>query len=153
MLPRAQFDVSALYYQKSLYTDPARAEAFKAKYGHALAVPETWDQFRDQAINRWFHELGVANGGRMFTPAFNSPAGKQALLWVVDLYAAGAVPPGTTNDLWDDPGNGFASGTVGINLDWPGWAGFFNDPAASRVAGNVGVAPAPKGSAGVRTGC
>ena len=92
-------------------------------------MPETWDQFRDQAIffaappnfygtqhagkdeaiNRRFHELAVANGGRMFTPAFNSPAGKQALLWVVDLYAAGAVPPGTTNDLWDDPGNGAAS--------------------------------------------
>ena len=51
MLPRAQFDVSALYYQKSLYADPAKAEAFKAKYGYDLAVPETWDQFRDQALD------------------------------------------------------------------------------------------------------
>jgi multiple sugar transport system substrate-binding protein len=176
MLPRAQFDVSALYYQKSLYTDPAKAEAFKAKYGYDLAVPETWDQFRDQAmffadppnfygtqyagkdeaINGRFYELVVANGGKMFnddmTPAFNSDAGKEALQWFVDLYKAGAVPPGTTNYLWDDLGNGFASGTIGLNLDWPGWSGFFNDPKASKVAGNVGVAPAPKGSAGVRTG-
>lgn len=176
MLPRAQFDVSALYYQKSLYTDPAKAEAFKAKFGYDLAVPETWDQFRDQAIffadppnfygtqyagkdeaiNGRFYELVVANGGRMFnddwTPAFNSDAGKQALQWFVDLYKAGAVPPGTTNYLWDDLGNGFASGTVALNLDWPGWSGFFNDPASSKVAGNIGVAPAPKGSAGVRTG-
>ncbi len=29
MLPRAQFDVSALYYQKSLYQDEARKKAFK----------------------------------------------------------------------------------------------------------------------------
>ncbi len=176
MLPRAQFDVSALYYQKSIYTDPAKAEAFKAEYGYDLAVPETWDQFRDQAIffadppnfygtqyagkdeaiNGRFYELVVANGGRMFnddfSPAFNSPEGKMALQWFVDLYKAGAVPPGTTNYLWDDLGNGFASGTIGLNLDWPGWSGFFNDPAASKVAGNVGVAPAPKGAAGVRTG-
>lgn len=176
MLPRAQFDVSALYYQKSLYEDAAKAEAFKTEYGYDLAPPETWDQFRDQAkffadppnfygtqyagkdeaINGRFYELVVANGGKMFnddfTPAFNSPAGKEALQWFVDLYAAGSVPPGTTNYLWDDLGNGFASGTIALNLDWPGWSGFFNDPAASKVAGNVGVAPAPKGSAGVRTG-
>ena len=176
MLPRAQFDVSALYYLKSNYTDPAKAEAFKAKYGYDLAVPETWDQVRDQAeffaappnfygtqfagkdeaIVGRFYELVVANGGKMFnddfTPAFNSPAGKEALQWFVDLYKAGAVPPGTTNYLWDDLGNGFASGTIALNLDWPGWSGFFNDPSASKAAGNVGVAPAPKGSAGVRTG-
>ncbi|SEC19588.1 sugar ABC transporter substrate-binding protein [Rhodobacter sp. 24-YEA-8] len=176
MLPRAQFDVSALYYQKSLYADPAKAEAFKAKYGYDLAPPETWDQFReqaeffadppnfygtqyagkDEAINGRFYELIVANGGKIFnddwSPAFNSDAGKESLQWFVDLYKAGAVPPGTTNYLWDDLGNGFASGTIALNLDWPGWSGFFNDPAASKVAGNVGVAPAPKGSAGVRTG-
>ncbi|TGV82789.1 extracellular solute-binding protein, partial [Mesorhizobium sp. M2D.F.Ca.ET.145.01.1.1] len=67
-------------------------------------------------------------------------------------YKAKAVPAGTTNYLWDDLGQGFASGTVAINLDWPGWAGFFNDPKSSKVAGNVGVKVAPKGSAGVRTG-
>ncbi len=176
MLPRAQFDVSALYYQKSLYEDADKAAAFKAEYGYDLAVPTTWDQVRDQAVffadppNFYgtqyagkdeaivgrFYELVVANGGALFnddfSPAFNSDAGKQSLQWFVDLYAAGAVPAGTTNYLWDDLGNGFASGTVALNLDWPGWAGFFNDPAASKVAGNLGVAPAPMGSAGVRTG-
>ena len=69
-----------------------------------------------------------------------------------DLYKAKAVPAGTTNYLWDDLGQGFASGTVAINLDWPGWAGFFNDPKSSKVAGNVGVKVAPKGSSGKRTG-
>lgn len=176
MLPRAQFDVSALYYQKDLYTDPAKAEAFKAEYGYDLAVPETWAELKDQAIffadgpNFYgtqyagkdeaivgrYYEMIVAEGGNLFDasfhPAFNSEAGKRALQWFVDLYDAKAVPAGTTNYLWDDLGNGFASGTVALNLDWPGWAGFFNDPSASKVAGNLGVAPAPKGSAGVRTG-
>jgi multiple sugar transport system substrate-binding protein len=176
LLPRAQFDVSALYYQKSLYEDADKATAFEAEYGYPLAVPETWDHVRDQskffanppdffgtqyagkdeAINGRFYEMLVAEGGEYLDadgrPAFNSPAGVKALQWFVDLYAAKAVPVGVPNYLWDDLGQGFASGTVALNLDWPGWAGFFNDPASSQVAGNVGVAPPPVGSAGKRTG-
>ncbi len=98
----------------------------------------------------------VANGGKMFnddwTPAFNSAAGKEALQWFVDLYKAKAVPPGTTSYLWDELGAGFASGTIAIDLDWPGWSGFFNDPESSKVAGNVGITVQPVGSAGIHTG-
>lgn len=176
MLPRAQFDVSTLYYQKSLYEDADKAAEFEAEYGYPLAVPETWDQVSDQAkffanppdffgtqyagkdeaINGRFYEMLVAEGGEYLDadgrPAFNSAAGVRALQWFVDLYAAKAVPVGVPNYLWDDLGQGFASGTVALSLDWPGWAGFFNDPASSQVAGNVGVAPPPKGSSGKRTG-
>src|SRR6478735_7650278 len=176
MLPRAQFDVSALYYQKSLYQDEAKKTAFKAKYGYDLAPPDTWAQVSDQAeffasppdfygtqfagkeeaINGRFYEMVVAEGGEYLDkdgkPVFNSDAGVRALDWFVNLYKAKAVPAGTTNYLWDDLGQGFASGTIAINLDWPGWAGFFNDPKSSKVAGNVGVKVQPKGSAGVRTG-
>ncbi len=53
--------------------------------------------------------------------------------------------------MWDDLGQGFASGTIALNLDWPGWAGFFNDPDSSKAASNVGVAVQPMGSA-TRTG-
>ncbi len=176
MLPRAQFDVSALYYQKSLYEDDAKKAEFKEKYGYDLAPPDTWQEVSDQAkffanppqfygtqfagkeeaINGRFYEMVVAEGGEYLDadgrPAFNSEAGVRALNWFVDLYKAKAVPAGTTNYLWDDLGQGFASGTVALNLDWPGWAGFFNDPESSKVAGNVGVKVQPKGSSGARTG-
>ncbi|RUU61179.1 sugar ABC transporter substrate-binding protein [Mesorhizobium sp. M2C.T.Ca.TU.002.02.1.1] len=176
MLPRAQFDVSALYYQKSLYENADNKTKFKAKYGYDLAPPDTWKEVTDQAeffanppnfygtqfagkeeaINGRFYEMVIAEGGEYLDkdgkPVFNSEAGIRALDWFVNLYKAKAVPAGTTNYLWDDLGQGFASGTVAINLDWPGWAGFFNDPKSSKVAGNVGVKVAPKGSAGVRTG-
>ncbi|MFV0409479.1 MAG: ABC transporter substrate-binding protein [Paracoccus sp. (in: a-proteobacteria)] len=176
MLPRAQFDVSAMYYQKSLFEDEANKTAFKEKFGYDLAPPETWEQVTDQAgfftnppdffgtqyagkdeaINGRFYEMLRAEGGEYLDaegrPAFNSEAGVRALQWFVDLYNAKAVPAGVPNYLWDDLGQGFASGTVALNLDWPGWAGFFNDPASSKVAGNVGVAPPPKGSSGARTG-
>ncbi|MDG4894333.1 MULTISPECIES: sugar ABC transporter substrate-binding protein [unclassified Mesorhizobium] len=176
MLPRAQFDVSALYYQKSLYQDEAKKKAYKAKYGEELAPPDTFDEMaqqaeffasppdfygtqyagKEEAINGRFYEMVIADGGEYLDkdgkPAFNSEAGVKALDWFVKLYKAKAVPAGTTNYLWDDLGQGFASGTVAINLDWPGWAGFFNDPKSSKVAGNVGVKVQPKGSSGKRSG-
>ncbi|WP_244423954.1 sugar ABC transporter substrate-binding protein [Phyllobacterium sp. YR531] len=176
MLPRAQFDVSALYYQKSLYQDETRKTAFKAKYGYDLTPPDTWAQVTDQAeffadppnfygtqfagkeeaINGRFYEMLIAEGGEYIDadgkPAFNSEAGIRALDWFVKLYKDKAVPAGTTNYLWDDLGQGFASGSVALNLDWPGWATFFNDPKSSKVAGNVGVKVQPSGSSGKRTG-
>ncbi|MCT7376992.1 ABC transporter substrate-binding protein [Chelativorans salis] len=176
MLPRAQFDVSALYYLKSLYEDEENKAKFKDEYGYELTPPDTWQEVADQArffanppdfygtqyagkeeaINGRFYEMLVAEGGEYLDaegrPAFNSEAGVRALDWFVDLYQAKAVPAGTTNYLWDDLGQGFASGTIAINLDWPGWAGFFNDPESSKVAGNVGVKVQPKGSSGKRTG-
>lgn len=176
MLPRAQFDVSALYYQKHLYADAANQKAFKEKFGYDLTPPTTWAQVSDQAkffsnppdfygtqfagkeeaINGRFYEMVVANGGQYLDgegrPAFNSQAGIDALNWFVDLYKAKAVPVGTTSYLWDDLGQGFASGSIALDLDWPGWASFFNDPKSSKVAGDVGVVPAPTGTAGIPTG-
>jgi multiple sugar transport system substrate-binding protein len=176
MLPRAQFDVSALYYQKSLYTDEAKKTAFKAKYGYDLAPPKTWKEVSDQstffanppnfygtqfpgkeeAINGRFYEMLVAEGGEYLDkdkkPAFNSEAGVRALDWFVNMYKAKAVPAGVTNYLWDDLGAGFASGTVALDLDWPGWASYFNDPKSSKIAGNVGVVVQPVGSSGKHTG-
>ncbi|WP_343313421.1 sugar ABC transporter substrate-binding protein [Brucella sp. BE17] len=176
MLPRAQYDVSALYYQKSLYEDDARKATFKEEYGYDLVPPKTWKEVSEQAvffadppnfygtqfagkeeaINGRFYEMLVAEGGEYLdkdgNPAFNSEAGVRALDWFVNLYKSKAVPAGTTNYLWDELGAGFASGTIALNLDWPGWASYFNDPKSSKIVGNVGVVVAPEGSAGKRTG-
>jgi multiple sugar transport system substrate-binding protein len=174
-LPRHS-DVSNFFYQKSLYEDAEKQAAFKEKYGYDLAPPETWAQVKDQAIffsnppdfygfqfvgkdeaiTGRFYEMLVANGGAMFddkwVPTFNSPAGVEALNFFVDLYAAKAVPAGVPNYTWDDTGLGFGSGSIAMNLDWGGWSSYFNDPANSKVAGNVGLIRAPKGSGGKRTG-
>lgn len=174
-LPRHS-DVSNLFYKKSLYADQANKDAFKAKYGYDLTPPETFDQFKDQAmffanaptfygtqyvgkdeaITGRFYEMLVANGGALFdenwNPTFNSEAGVKTVNWFKELYDAKAVPAGVLNYLWDDTGLGFASGTVALNLDWAGWASFFNDPANSKVAGDVGLVRAPKGDGGKRSG-
>jgi multiple sugar transport system substrate-binding protein len=174
-LPRHS-DVSNLFYIKSLYEDADNQAGFKAEYGYDLMPPETWSQVKDQAlffanppdffgtqfvgkdeaITGRFYEMLVAEGGALFSddwePTFNSEAGVRALSFFVDLYEAGAVPVGVPNYLWDDTGLGFASGTVAMNLDWGGWSAFFNDPENSKVAGDIGLIRAPKGSAGIRTG-
>lgn len=174
-LPRHS-DVSNFFYQKSLYEDQTKKDAFKAKYGYDLAPPETWAQVSDQAkffaappdfygfqfvgkdeaITGRFYEMLVAEGGAMFddamVPTFNSEAGVKALNFFVDLYTSKAVPAGVPNYTWDDTGLGFGSGSVAMDLDWGGWSSYFNDPANSKVAGNVGLVRAPKGSSGKRTG-
>jgi multiple sugar transport system substrate-binding protein len=169
-------DVSNVYYQKDLYEDEARKKEFKEKYGYALKPPDTWEQFKDQAIffsdppNFYgttyvgkdeaiagrYMEMLYCYGGKLFDknwkPVFNSKEGVAALQWFVDLYEAKAVPSGVLNYLWGDTGMGFASGTIALDLDWAGWAGYFNDPENSKVAGNIGIIRGPKGPGGKRTG-
>ena len=169
-------DVSDMYYQKDLYDSADNQAKYKAKYGKDLVPPVTIDDFKQQAqffanppnlygtifpgkeegLTGRFYELLVTYGGQLFDdkwkPAFNSDAGVKALEFFKDLYAAKAVPPGTINYLWDDIGQSFAAGTVALDYDWPGWAGFFNDPKNSKIAGKVGVARAPVGPTGKRPG-
>jgi multiple sugar transport system substrate-binding protein len=169
-------DVSNLYYQRALYESADNRAKYKARFGRDLAPPTTIDEFKQQAIffsnppNLYgtvypgkeegltgrFYEMVRSYGGELFDknwkPAFNSPAGLQALQFFIDLYKAKAVPAGTINYLWDDIGQSFASGTIALDYDWPGWASYFNDPKNSKIAGKVGVIRAPAGPTGKRPG-
>jgi multiple sugar transport system substrate-binding protein len=174
-LPRVT-DVSNLYYLKDLYENADNKAKYKAKFGTELAPPVTYDELKQQVIffanppNLYgtafagkdegmtgrFMEIVRANGGDMFDenwkPIFNSKAGVDALQWFMDIYNAKAVPAGTVNYTWDDIGQAFAAGTLAVDLDWPGFAAFYNDPAKSKVAGKVGFALSPLGTAGKRGG-
>jgi multiple sugar transport system substrate-binding protein len=174
-LPRHS-DVSALYYNKLVYNDPDNRVRYKAKFGKELVPPGTWTEFaqqaqffskpptmygtqfpgKEEALTGRFYEMLLAEGGQLFDknwhPAFNSESGVRALNFFIDLYKAGAVPKSVDTYNWDELGAGFAGGTVALDLDWAGWAGYFNDPKNSKVANQVGIAQAPKGSSGKRTG-
>lgn len=174
-LPRVT-DISNTYYRKSLYDDPKNKAAYKAKYGKDLAPPATYEDMKNQIIffanppNLYgtafagkdegatgrFMEIVRANGGDMFDknwkPTFNSPAGQAALQWFVDIYKAKAVPAGTVNYGWDEIGQAMAAGQLAVDLDWPGFAGFYLDPTKSKIANDVGFATAPVGTSGHRGG-
>jgi multiple sugar transport system substrate-binding protein len=170
MVPRAQFDVRSLYYKKSLYSSKKNQTDFKKEHGYELILPKTWEEVKvhaiffskldnmyghqfggkDEALVGTFYEFLISEGGSMFDknnkPTFNSDAGVKALQWFRDLYAAKAVPAGTIQYVWDELGSGFASGTIALDFDWPGWSGYFNDPKNSKIAGDVGILPPPMGS-------
>ena len=174
-LPRHS-DVSEVFYNKALYASPANKAAYKARYHKDLTPPATWAEFAQQAkffthapdlygtqfagksepLTGRYYEMLVAEGGQLldqnWRPGFNSPAGLRALNYFVDLYQSGAVSKNTPNMGWNELAQAFASGHVALNLDWSGWAQYYNDPKTSRIAGQVGVLRAPKGSSGKRTG-
>ena len=167
MLPRAQFDVSALYYLKSNYTDDAKKKAFKDKYGYELAPPTTWQQVKDQAIffsnppnfygtefagkeeaiNGRFYEMLVAEGGEYIDskgqPAFNSDAGVRALNGSSISTRPRRCPPARRIISGTILARASHPGTVALNLDWPGWATSSTIRESSKVAGNVGVVVQP----------
>jgi multiple sugar transport system substrate-binding protein len=169
-------DISGVFYNKSLYASADNKAAYKARYHKELRPPLTWAEFAQQAkfftrapdlygtqfagksepLTGRFYEMLIAEGGQLldknWRPAFNSPAGLRALNYFVDLYQSGAVPKNTPNLGWNDLGQAFASGHIALNLDWAGWARYYNDPKTSRIAGQVGILRAPKGSGGKRTG-
>jgi multiple sugar transport system substrate-binding protein len=174
-IPRST-DIEALYYNKTAYADPANRDAYKKKFGQDLTPPKNFAEFtqqatfftkapnfygtqfpgKDEALTGTFYSLLVANGGQLLDakmqPTFNSPAGVKTLDWFVNLYKAGVVPKGVPSYVWDDLGNNFASGKVALDLDWPGFASFYNDPKTSKLAGNVGVVRAPLGAGNKRPG-
>ena len=174
-LPRVT-DVSNLYYRKSLYEDADNQVRYKEQFGADLAPPKTFEEFKqqviffadppnlygtafagkDEGLSGRFMEILRANGGDMFDenwrPIFNSPEGVAAVQWFKDIYDAGAVPAGTVNYTWDDIGQAMAAGQLAIDLDWPGFAGYYSDPASSKIADELGFATAPVGSAGIRGG-
>ena len=111
---------------------------------------------RTRACRAGSWRFSGANGGDIFDenwkPIFNSEAGVAAVNWFKDIYDAKAVPAGTVNYTWDDIGQAMAAGQLAIDLDWPGFAGYYSDPTSSKIADDLGFATAPVGSAGIRGG-
>jgi multiple sugar transport system substrate-binding protein len=69
-----------------------------------------------------------------------------------ELYAAGAMPPGMTNFLWEDVAQNWVNGIIGMYTEWFGWYSYFQDPKSSKVAGKFDLARQPKGDGGINSG-
>jgi multiple sugar transport system substrate-binding protein len=140
-------------------------------------APETWDQFKEQALKMTdsatgvygtqfagkeealtgrFYEVMTAEGGQLFNDKWestiNSPAGVKAATMFADLYKAKAMPAEMTNFLWEDVAKNFANGLIGQYTEWFGWYGFFQDPANSKVAEKFDLARQPKGDGNIHSG-
>ena len=120
-----EIDATGFAYRKDWFEDPAEMAAFEAKYARPLAVPDTWDEFRDVAeffyrpdekkygcvlltdrgydsVVMGFQQIMWAFGGHWGDPNtyevqghVNSPGSVEALTFMKELL--GFAPPGGTN--------------------------------------------------------
>ena len=133
-----------------------------------LKVPETYEDFskalrvlKDQSgigaltsrgqaghqcVHAWLLHLNPM-GGSVFDdqwqPRFNDKAGVAALKFLQDVVATG--PAGIPGYGQGESNTAFLQGQAAMYLDSTSLAGVINDPARSKVAGNVSWALHPKG--------
>ncbi len=159
-------DTWILYYRKDLFEDPKEQQAFKAKYGHDLKTPATWDEFnhiaefftrpdqnlygatewRAKGVTYWwfFERLGSLGGsyfGDGMKPAIASPEGIKALedLKAMNQYMA----PDVMSFGYAETVEAFSSGQAAMLITWPAAGKNFVDAKASKVIGKVGYTTVP----------
>jgi multiple sugar transport system substrate-binding protein len=162
-----QANALTMTYRSDLFDDPKEQAAFKQRYGRALAVPTTWNEFIDVArfftrpqqklwgttlmagVGDWstddFKSLLASFGGDGhlvtddFKLAFQSPQGVKALQFYSDLINKYKVTPrGTTSASWDTVASTFGSGLTAMGFN-------YHNMSLNPGKGQVSNAVAPKG--------
>ncbi len=164
-------DAMGLVYRKDLFEDPAEMEAFKAKYGYDLAVPQTYLQLRD--ISEFFTRpdknlYGLASygsrdydavtspldgvlwsfGGELWDPAtkqalgvINSDTNVKALEFYADLFKF--MPPGAAGWFYDEVNNAVHTGIAAMAINWYYFFFVHADPKINPYADKMGYAVLP----------
>ena len=102
-------------------------------------VASYWMCFLQQAGGKLYGEDGM--------PAFNNEAGVDSLQVMVDLMES--TDPGSISYVGiNDATNVFSAGQASMMMNWPFMWKPANDPASSKVVGQVGSAILPAGPAG-----
>ncbi|MBI1880450.1 MAG: extracellular solute-binding protein [Chloroflexi bacterium] len=95
-------DGQVMYYRRDLLNDPEHQKAFKEKYGYDLAVPQTWQQFRD--IAEYFNGKDLNGDG---TPdsglTMHLKVGGQGMFHFMSFSAPFVIGPDNPNLYWFDP--------------------------------------------------
>jgi multiple sugar transport system substrate-binding protein len=159
-------DVFIFYYRKDLLESPKERKAFRAKYGHELRVPKTYDEYgrvlefftrpnqklwgaaewRVKGVNYWwFWQRLFSAGGTYFhsdmKPAINGPAGVRAL---TDMKAMNKfMPPDVLSYGYVETVAAMQNGRVFSNITWPAAGKNVADPKTSKTAGKWGYATVP----------
>lgn len=95
-------DGQVMYYRRDLLADSRHQADFKQKYGYALAVPQTWAQFRDAV--EYFNGQDLNGDG---TPdhgiVLALQPGSQGMFNYMTLSASFVVGPTNPRLYWFDP--------------------------------------------------
>jgi multiple sugar transport system substrate-binding protein len=164
-------DAIGLMYRKDLFEDPKEKEAFKAKYGYDLKIPDTYQELKDIAefftrpdkdLYGWAMYGGReydyctsssnsfvwAFGGELWNPKTNeikgyidSPASIDGLKFYLDMMKY--CPPGVETWGYDEVNVAFSTGRAAMAQQWFYFFGSMLDPKTSKVADKAGFAILP----------
>lgn len=150
-------DTKYLYYNKEILSkagianppktwDELAADAKIIKDKGILATPIAWSWAQAEAAICDYTTLVSAFGGDFLKdgkPAFQQGGGLDALKYMVDTYRSGVTNPNSKEFLEEDVRKVFENGDAAFALNWTYMYNMANDPKDSKVAGKVGVVPAP----------
>ncbi|MBA8901897.1 MULTISPECIES: extracellular solute-binding protein [unclassified Phyllobacterium] len=111
-----------------------------------LATPIAWSWSQAEAAICDYTTLVSAYGGSFIKdgkPVFQTGGGLDALNYMVDSYKSGLTNPNSKEFLEEDVRRVFQNGEAAFALNWTYMYNMANDPKDSKVAGKVGVVPAP----------
>ncbi|TGU90282.1 extracellular solute-binding protein [Mesorhizobium sp. M00.F.Ca.ET.151.01.1.1] len=111
-----------------------------------LKTPIAWSWSQAEAAICDYTTLVSAYGGDFLKdgkPDFQNGGGLLALKYMVDSYKSGLTNPNSKEFLEEDVRKVFENGDAAFALNWTYMYNMANDPKDSKVAGKVGVVPAP----------
>jgi multiple sugar transport system substrate-binding protein len=109
-------------------------------------APIAWSWAQAEAAICDYTTLVSAYGGSFLKdgkPAFQTDGGLDALKYMVDSYNSGLTNKNSKEFLEEDVRRVFQNGEAAFALNWTYMYNLANDPKESKVAGKVGVVPAP----------
>ena len=111
-----------------------------------LKTPIAWSWSQAEAAICDYTTLVSAYGGEFLKdgkPVFDQGGGLDALNYMVASYKSGLTNPNSKEFLEEDVRKLFQNGDAAFALNWTYMYNMANDPKDSKVAGKVGVVPAP----------
>jgi multiple sugar transport system substrate-binding protein len=171
-------DATGWAYRKDWFENPAEKEAFQAKYGYELAVPENFDQLRD--IAEFFHRpdqgrygiaiytdnsydaliMGIENlifsyGGDLgnyetyeVDGIINSPENIAALEMYKELYSF--TPPGWGKSFFQEDNQAITENLAAMSMNYFAFFPALDNPATNPNAEGTGYFANPAGPNGDR---
>lgn len=150
-------DTKYLFYNKEILekagiTNPPKTwdelaeQAKTIKEKGILDTPISWSWSQAEAVICDYTTLVSAYKGEFLKdgkPAFQTDGGLDALNYMVDSYKSGLTNPNSKEFLEEDVRRVFQNGEAAFALNWTYMYNMANDPKDSKVAGKVGVVPAP----------
>lgn len=151
-------DTKYLFYNKKMLADAGISEPPKTwselakdaktiKDKGIVEYPIAWSWAQAEAAICDYTTLVDAYGGKFLDdsgkPVFQTDGGLKALQYMVQTVKDGITNPNSKEFLEEDVRRVFQNGEAAFALNWTYMYNLANDPKESKVAGQVGVVPAP----------